>query len=280
MPVDRREAGRGRGRRSGSGAGDEPVLLTGTHSVLEALRARRRKLLRLMIQPGSASGEVLEAARAAGVPVQQVAFDASPSDLAEPRSQGLKLEVGPLPETTLEELVSGASDRPGLIVALDGVEDPQNVGSIARVADAAGAQGLILTERRAPPLGAAVSRASAGAIEWLPVARVPNLGRALNTLKEKGFWVFGCDSEQGEDLFTLPDRVVAGHRVVVLGAEGVGLRPGTQKRVDHRVRIPMGGRVASLNVASAASVVLFELQRRAHAVRESAEGGLHHEPAE
>lgn len=280
MPVDRREAGRGRGRRSGSGAGDEPVLLTGTHSVLEALRARRRKLLRLMIQPGSASGEVLEAARAAGVPVQQVAFDASPSDLAEPRSQGLKLEVGPLPETTLEELVSGASDRPGLIVALDGVEDPQNVGSIARVADAAGAQGLILTERRAPPLGAAVSRASAGAIEWLPVARVPNLGRALNTLKEKGFWVFGCDSEQGEDLFTLPDRVVAGHRVVVLGAEGVGLRPGTQKRVDHRVRIPMGGRVASLNVASAASVVLFELQRRAHAVRGSAEGGPHHEPAE
>ncbi len=280
MPVDRRETGRGRGRRSGSGAGDELVLLTGTHSVLEALRARRRKLVRLMVQPGSASEEVLEAARAAGVPVQQLASDASPSDSAEPRSQGLKLAVGPLPETTLEALVSGASDRPGLIVALDGVEDPQNVGSIARVADAAGAQGLLLTERRAPPLGAAVSRASAGAIEWLPVTRVPNLGRALNTLKGKGFWVFGCDSEKGDELFALPDRVVAGHRVVVLGAEGVGLRPGTLKQVDHRVRIPMAGRVASLNVASAASVVLFELQRRAQTVRESAAGGPDQEPAE
>ncbi len=280
MPVDRRETGRDPGRRSGSGAGGEPVILTGTHSVLEALRARRRQLVCLRVQPGSASEEVLAAARAAGVPVRQMAPDVSSSDPAEPRSQGLKLEVGPLPQTTLEELASGASDRPGLIVALDGVEDPQNVGSIARVADAAGAHGLLLTERRAPPLGAAVSRASAGAIEWLPVARVPNLGRALNTLKEKGFWVFGCDSEQGENLFALPDRVVAGHRVVVLGAEGVGLRPGTQKRVDHRVRIPMGGRVASLNVASAASVVLFELQRRAYAVRESAAGGLSQEPAE
>ncbi len=278
LPVDRRETGRGRGRRSG--AGDEPVLLTGIHSVLEALRARRRKLLRLTVQPGSASEAVLEAARGAGVPVQEMPSGASASDPAEPRNQGLKLEVGPLPQTTLEELIAGASDRPGLIVALDGVEDPQNVGSIARVADAAGAQGLLLTERRAPPLGAAVSRASAGAIEWLPVARVPNLGRALNTLKEKGFWVFGCDPEEGEDLFSLPDRVVAGHRVVVLGAEGVGLRPGTQKRVDHRVRIPMGGGVASLNVASAASVVLFELQRRAHLARESASGSLHQEPAE
>ena len=92
--------------------------------------------------------------------------------------------------------------------------------------------------------------------------------------------MFGCAAAQGEDVSTLPGGVVAGHRVVVLGAEGVGLRPGTQKPVDHRVRIPMRGRVASLNVASAASVILFELQRRAHAARESASGSLHQEPAE
>ncbi len=92
--------------------------------------------------------------------------------------------------------------------------------------------------------------------------------------------MFGCDSEEGDELFALPDRVVVGHRVVVLGAEGVGLRPGTLKQVDHRVRIPMAGRVASLNVASAASVVLFELQRRAQTVRESAAGGPDQEPTE
>jgi 23S rRNA (guanosine2251-2'-O)-methyltransferase len=199
-----------------------------------------------------------------------VAPDHPPADRSEPRSQGLELEVGPLPEVALAQLVPGADAGPGLIVALDGVEDPQNVGSIARVADAAGAQGLVLTDRRSPPLGAAVSRASAGAIEWLPVARVPNLRRALDTLKKEGFWVFGCDSEDGEDVFGLSDRVVSGHRVVVLGAEGAGLREGTWKLVDHRVRIPMQGRVGSLNVASAASIVLFELQRR---TRPSGESG-------
>ncbi len=147
-------------------------------------------------------------------------------------------------------------------MALDGVEDPQNVGAIARVAEACGACGLLLTQRRAPPLGAAVSRASAGAIEWLPTARVPNLGRALNTLKDKGFWVFGCDPKGAEDVFALPGRVVAGDQVVVLGAEGRGLRAGILRVLDHRIRIPMAGRVGSLNVAAAAAVVLFELRRR------------------
>ena len=148
------------------------------------------------------------------------------------------------------------------LVALDGVEDPQNLGAIVRVAEAAGVHGLILTRRRAPQLTAAVARASAGAIEWLPVGRVGNLTRSLESLKERGYWVFGASPTATDDLYELPDRVVSGNRVVVLGAEGRGIRPGVEGALDHVVQIPMGGRVGSLNVSTAAAIVLFELKRR------------------
>jgi 23S rRNA (guanosine2251-2'-O)-methyltransferase len=205
---------------------------------------------------------LIAAANAAGVPVRQVPPEALGADAEGDRSvQGVELEAGPLPEVSLDELV-GLAAPPRTLVALDGVEDPQNVGAIARVAEAAGATGLILTRRRSPPLSPAVARASAGAIEWLPVARVPNLPRALNHLKSKGYWVFGSDPTGGEGLFDLPDRVLTGDRVVVLGAEGRGLRRGIEQVLDHRVRIPMEGRIDSLNVSSAAAVVLFEFSRR------------------
>ena len=107
-----------------------------------------------------------------------------------------------------------------------------------------------------------MSRASAGAIEWLPVARVPNLSRALKDLKTEGFWIFGSVPDEGDDLFELNDRLLSGDRVVVMGSEAHGLRDGTLRAVDHRVRIPQAGRVGSLNVAAAAAVLLFELGRR------------------
>jgi 23S rRNA (guanosine2251-2'-O)-methyltransferase len=205
---------------------------------------------------------LIEAAEAAGVPVLEVPAESLAPDAAGERSsQGAELEVGPLPELSLDELVQPGVP-PRTLVALDGVEDPQNLGAIARVAEAAGARGLILTRRRSPPLSPAVARASAGAIEWLPVARVPNLPRALNDLKSKGFWVFGSDPEATEELFDLPDRRLSGDRVIVFGAEGRGLRRGIERVLDHRVRIPMEGRVDSLNVSSAAAVVLFEFLRR------------------
>jgi 23S rRNA (guanosine2251-2'-O)-methyltransferase len=205
---------------------------------------------------------LIAAAAAAGIPVREVPVGSlSPEAAGDRSSQGVELEAGPLPELSLDELVQPGKP-PRTLVALDGVEDPQNVGAIARVAEAAGARGLILTRRRSPPLSPAVARASAGAIEWLPVARVPNLPRALNDLKTKGFWVFGSDPEATEELFDLPDRQLSGDRVVVLGAEGRGLRRGVVKVLDHRIRIPMQGRVDSLNVSSAAAVVLFEFLRR------------------
>ena len=228
--------------------------------MLEALRARRRRLVRLRIRPGLHHPELetlRAAARDARVPIEPL----EPAGAGPEASRGVVLEAGPLPEAPLEELVQDRGG-PRTLVALDGVEDPQNLGAIARVAEASGAAGLVLTRRRAPPLSPAVARSSAGAIEWLPVARVANLPRALNALKTEGFWIFGCDAEEGRDLFGLPERILGGDGVLVFGAEGRGLRPAVERTLDHRVRIPMAGRVASLNVSAAAAVVLFELARR------------------
>lgn len=239
--------------------------LHGVHCVLEALRAGRREIHRLRIRPGrgrSELGEVLALADAAGIPVSELHGEA-PAGSETPKSQGVELEVGPLPEYGLEDLLAleprGAHRR---LVLLDRVEDPQNVGSIVRVAEAVAADGLVMTARRAPPLGPAVARASAGAVEWLPVARVANLSNSIKSLKKKDFWSIGADPEGTESLFELPDGFFAADLLFVLGAEGPGIREGVGRLLDHRVRIPLAGRVESLNVAAAASVLLFEAARR------------------
>jgi 23S rRNA (guanosine2251-2'-O)-methyltransferase len=243
--------------------GAESALLTGFHPVREALRARRRALKRLGLHgsPRPEWDELRALARAAGVAVVEGAAPLG-RDAAGGPPPWVWLEAGPLPELELAALGAASPGPETTLIALDGVEDPQNVGAIARVADAAGVSGLVLTRRHAPPLSDAVSRASAGAIEWLPVARVPNLSRALRALKESGFWVLGADPDAELDLFRAPDPWLRGPRVVVVGAEGMGIRHGVLAAVDHRVRIPMLGRVASLNVSTACAVLLFEIRRR------------------
>jgi 23S rRNA (guanosine2251-2'-O)-methyltransferase len=249
--------------RAGQAGGGGSERLTGLNPIREALAARRRELRRLDVRAGATHpglAELAERARQIGVPVRELP-DGDADRLAPP---GVELDAGPLPELGLEELIAAGPQAPGprTLVALDGVEDPQNLGAIARVAESAGAEGLILTHRHAPPLSAAVSRASAGAIEWLRVARVPNLTRALEVLQGEGFWVLGADESATDSLYDLPDRLASADRVVVFGAEGSGLRPGVAKRIDRMLRIPLRGKVASLNVSTAASVVLFELGRR------------------
>jgi 23S rRNA (guanosine2251-2'-O)-methyltransferase len=210
--------------------------------------------------------ELAALAAAANVAVEETdAADLARRAGAGVAHQGVVLTAGPVPEVSLADLARG--DPPRSLVALDGVEDPQNLGAIVRVAEASGAAGLVITRRRSAPLGAAVARASAGAIEWLPIARVVNLSRALRALKDEGFWVFGASPDAPEDLFRLDPRLRGGKRVVVLGGEGRGIRSGVDRSVDHRVRIPMAGRVASLNVSAAAAVLLFELARTDRASR-------------
>lgn len=241
----------------------EPVV--GFHPVREALRARRRTLVRLLVRAGLRRpelGEIRALARGAGVPVEEVSAEALNHLAPGARTQGLVLQAGPLPEVGLDELLAAGSPGRRRLVVLDGVEDPQNVGALLRAAEGAGATGAILTERHAPPLGSVVSRASAGALEHLPVARVVNLARALGRAKEKGFWVVGLDPESEQSLFDSPDALWQGDLAIVLGGEGKGLRHGIRRLADHRLAIPMRGRVGSLNVAAAGALALFEAARR------------------
>lgn len=249
--------------------------LTGFHSVREALRAGRRRFDRLWLRAGKPRDEYAELAdlaRSRGVLVEvvdaTVLADRVDSD---GNHQGVALRAGPVPEFTLEALLESARQAPGVqsgsrLVALDGVEDPQNVGALARVAESAGAHGLILTERRAPALTPAVSRASAGAIEWLPVARVPNLGRALTSLQKSGYWVVAAGLGSDSGLYELEDRILTGNLTVVLGAEGKGIRRSVLEQADHVVEIPMRGKISSLNVSTAGAIILYDLLRRSESV--------------
>ncbi len=248
-------------------ASDEQWL-TGLHPVREALRARRRRLDGLILRagrPGPALREIIDLARVLGVPVEQVEVEALDRRVeGEWNHQGVALRVGPLPELSMAELFDVAGQAPPgrRILALDGVEDPQNVGAVARVAESAGVLGMILTQRRAPALTPSVARASAGAIEWLPVARVSNLGRALAELQSRDYWILAAAPDAQRSLYDMKDRILTGNLVVVLGAEGKGLRPSILNQADHRVGIPMRGRVDSLNVSTAGAVLLYDLLRR------------------
>lgn len=267
MSSPRRSAGRRRPRV-------QIERLHGRHVIAAALAARRRTLHRLLVRPEGVPSDVeplLQRAGELGLPISKLEGRAL-AELAGAEDvgfQGVVLEAGPLPELrSPDELTALVRDSAGpqsadcRLVALDGVEDPRNLGAIARVAEAAGASGLLLTDRRSSPLAPAAARASAGALEWLPVCRVPNLARALDGLKRAGHWVVAADGEADESIFEVPDKLLAGDLVIVLGAEGRGLRPSIREHADHLVRIPMAGRVASLNVSTAAAVVLFELLRR------------------
>jgi 23S rRNA (guanosine2251-2'-O)-methyltransferase len=147
----------------------------------------------------------------------------------------------------------------GILVVLDGVEDPHNLGAVIRTAHAAGASGVVIPERRAANVTDVVAKAAAGALEYLPVVRVTNINRTLEELKERGYWIYGLDERGSEDY----DRIqYSAPTALVLGAEGKGLHEQVRKHCDVLVRIPLAGKISSLNVSVAAGIVLFEWKRR------------------
>jgi 23S rRNA (guanosine2251-2'-O)-methyltransferase len=172
--------------------------------------------------------------------------------------QGVAADLESLPAFTVEELVRG-TEGPALLVVLDGIEDPQNVGAIVRSADAAGATGIIRQARHAAPLHGATAKASAGAVSHVHFATVVNIARAIEELKELGVWTVGLDAEADEAYdsvdYTIPTAFV-------LGAEGEGLRRLVRERCDRLVGIPMAGHVQSLNVSVSAGIALFEAVRQ------------------
>ncbi len=234
--------------------------LTGIHAVREALVAGRA-LERIVIARGRHGERIEEIARLAREQGVQVRLEdrAQVDRLAGTREhQGVVALVGVRQAVALEDLLR-ASSRRQLIVLLDGVEDPQNLGAVVRTALAAGADGVVIPERRAAGLTEGAARASAGALEHLPVARVTNLARAMEELKQAGYWLVGLD-ERAERSYTEAD--FTGPVGIVLGGEGKGLHELTRKRCDFVVSILTTGPVRSLNVSVAAGVVLFEALRQ------------------
>ncbi len=238
--------------------------LTGIHAVREALEAGRA-LERIVVakgRHGERIEELVQLARSRGVPVR---FEerAQVDRLAGTREhQGVVALGAARPVLALEDLVAKAArqdSQKGLLVLLDGVEDPQNLGAVMRTALAAGANGVVIPERRAAGLTETVGRASAGAVAHLPVARVANLPRAMEELKQAGYWLVGLD-ERAEKTYT--DADFTGAVGIVLGSEGKGLHELTRKRCDFLVSIPTTGPVRALNVSVAAGVVLFEAVRQ------------------
>lgn len=235
------------------------MIIYGLNPVLEALRAGRVRRLTVGARGDKRTDQAVELAKAAGVPVERVDVKALERLSRGGVHQGIAAEVESLRDYSVQELVTAAAPQAPLLVVLDGVEDPHNVGAIVRSVDAAGAHGVIRQERHAAALDGIAGKAAAGALAVVRVATVVNIARALTELKDLGVWTVGFagDAPEAYDAvdLTLPTAIV-------VGGEGEGLRRLTRDRCDRLVRIPMAGSVESLNVSVAAGVALFEAARQ------------------
>jgi len=240
------------------------MLVYGVNAVVEALRAGRVKSLRVGGRTDARISDVLALAGNRHVRVERVSAADLDRFARGGVHQGVVAELESAASYEVADLV-GQSAGPPLLVVLDGIEDPQNLGAILRTVDAAGAGGVVRQSRHAAPLGGATAKASAGAVSHVKIAEVVNVARAVEELKSAGVWTVGlaADAPKRYDQidFTLPTALV-------VGAEGSGLRRLVRERCDWVVSIPMGGHVGSLNVSVATGIVLFEAVRQRRLVAE------------
>ena len=246
--------------RKASSARIPSDVRAGVRAAAEAMRAGRARQLWInsSTERRGALAALAEEARRAGIPVRLVPAESLDHRAGSARHQGVLALVAPFSYSSLDDLLALDRDEPPLLLALDGVEDPQNLGSVLRSVDAAGAHGVILPERRAAPVTPAVARASAGALDHVPIAHVVNLPRALDHVKERGLWVYGLDMS-GTEAYDEADynRPL----MLVAGAEGKGISRLVREQCDVLVRIPLHGHVASLNVSVACALALFAARR-------------------
>jgi 23S rRNA (guanosine2251-2'-O)-methyltransferase len=237
-------------------------LIYGVLPVLEALRGGARRLEKIMVAEGAREhrlGEILDLARSAGIRVERLQREQFGRIIRpDANHQGVAAAASAADYVTVEGLLAEAAD-PALLVLLDGVEDPRNLGAVLRTAECAGAGGVIVPERRAVGLTETVAKSSAGAIEYVKVAKAANLNRVIEELKQRNIWVVGTsgDAEMAYNEWDWRQP-----SALVLGAEGSGLHRLVAENCDVLVKIPMYGRIESLNVSVAAGVVLFEAVRQ------------------
>ena len=225
----------------------------GVNPVLEALRAHPQDVVRVMVERGKAE-KVLKAAQEAGVRVDEVGHDELHRRSRAGVHQGVGAELAEFRYAELEDLLGST-----FLLVLDGVTDPQNLGALVRSAHALGAGGVVVPKDRAAGMTPAASKAAAGALEHCKVARVTNLVRALEQMKEAGLWTIALAADGEKDLGQIDLKAPT---ALVLGSEGQGVRPLVRKTCDHIARIPMLGRVGSLNVAAAGAIALYEVARQ------------------
>jgi 23S rRNA (guanosine2251-2'-O)-methyltransferase len=241
-------------------------ILYGRQPVRETLRARRREVFKLLlaqgIKPAGVVHEILALAEQAGIPVQTVNRRELDKLGGEVNHQGLAAEVSGYPYVDLAEPMEASrqSDTPPFLLLLDHVQDPQNLGSLLRTAEAAGVHGAVIPTRRAAGVTPAAVRASAGAAEHVRVAQVTNLVRAMEQLKTEGVWMAGLEAVPGAQLYTEAD--LSGSLGLVIGSEGQGLARLVRETCDYLIRLPMLGQVESLNAAAAGGIVLYEARRQ------------------
>lgn len=238
------------------------AILFGIHAVEEALATRGRAFEYVAVTPGRADARIqniVQLSRAAGVPVRPMPRDQLTRLAKTEHHQGVVAVTAEKSYSDLEELLAHRQSRHAFLLLLDGIEDPHNLGAIIRTAEAAGADGIVIPERRAAGVTATVAKASAGASEYLPIAKVTNLGRAMEEVKSHNIWTVGLD-ERAPKMYDEIDYVM--DCALVLGAEGHGLHEQIRKKCDFLVSIPMLGKVPSLNVSVAGGIVMYEVARQ------------------
>ncbi len=238
-------------------------IIAGRNSVAEALKSGR-SINKILVARGQRHGSVrniIGDARQRGLVVQEM----EPAKLDElaggTRHQGIVALAAPIEYVEVEDILSGARNKEQVpfVILLDELEDPHNVGAILRTADATGVHGVLIPKRRSCPVSATVAKTSAGAVEYVPVARIGNIVQTINELKEAGLWVVGADMDGDKDYF---EADLTGPIAVVVGSEGKGLGRLTKENCDYLVRIPMKGRINSLNASVACSLLLYEIMRQ------------------
>jgi 23S rRNA (guanosine2251-2'-O)-methyltransferase len=239
------------------------LIIYGLNPVVEALRGGRVRRVRVSSRGDRRIDEVLALARERGVSIERVEAAALDRAARGGVHQGVVAEIEAPRDYSVDEIVAAAAPEAPLVVVLDGIEDPHNLGAILRTADAAGVHGVVRQARHAASLDGVASKASAGAAAHVRIATVVNIARAVEELKAAGVWTVGLAGEAGEAYEAADYRLPT---AFVLGAEGTGLRRLVRERCDRLVRIPLRGRVSSLNVSVAAGVALFEAVRQRRAL--------------
>jgi 23S rRNA (guanosine2251-2'-O)-methyltransferase len=237
-----------------------PTILWGYHPVWEALQARRREIFGLFLVQDKMGRleKMARLAQASGVKVQMVSTQQLTEMVGHDRHQGVAAHTAGYPFVSLEQILA-ADPKALFVLVLDQIVDPQNLGAMARTAHCAGIHGMVIPKDRAAAPTAAASKASAGALEHIPLARVTNVAKALNSLKARGLWIVGADRHGDTNLF---DADLTGPLALVIGGEEKGLRPLVKQQCDFSVAIPQVGPIGSLNASVAAAVLMYEAFRQ------------------